>query len=154
MRIYIDASFLVPGRVGGAEHMVVNLVQGLADAADAGDDLTVMTDHPWPTSRRVGFTALPPGPNRFVRASRAVARLDPTTEAILFTNYFTPPLFPRRSRTVTVIHDLQYRHHPSYFSRRKRAWLRFAHALTLRRAGAVVAISWARTAVGGRPRSG
>lgn len=121
--------------------MVVNLVEGLAETADVGDELIVMTDHPWTTSRRVGFTALPPGPNRFVRASRAAARLDPRTEAILFTNYFTPPVFPRRSRTVTVIHDLQYRHHPSYFSRRKRAWLRFAHSLTLRRAGAVVAIS-------------
>jgi glycosyltransferase involved in cell wall biosynthesis len=141
MRIYVDATFLIPGRVGGAEHMVVNLVQGLAAAADAGDELIVMTDHPWAAERRVGFTAPPAGPNRFVRATRAFASLGSSADAILFTNYFTPPLLPRRARTATVIHDLQYRHHPAYFSRRKRAWLRAAHALTLRRSGAVIAIS-------------
>ena len=32
MRIAVDASFVDPGRVGGAEHMVVNLVSGLARA--------------------------------------------------------------------------------------------------------------------------
>ncbi len=141
MRIYIDATFLIPGRVGGAEHMVANLVEGLAAVADAGDELIVMTDHPWSTSTRVGFTTPPAGPNRFVRASRAVARIGSRADAILFTNYFTPPVLPRRTQTATVIHDLQYRHHPDYFTRRKRAWLRFAHAVTLRRAGSVIAIS-------------
>jgi glycosyltransferase involved in cell wall biosynthesis len=141
MRIYIDANFLIPGRVGGAEHMVVNLVEGLATVADDDDELIVMTDHPWSVPSRVAFTSAPAGPNRFVRTTRALARLGARGDAVLFTNYFTSPLVPRRLRSATVIHDLQYRHHPVYFSRQKRAWLRVAHSLTLRRADTVVAIS-------------
>ena len=33
MRIGVDASFIDPGRVGGAEHMLMNLVDGLAVTA-------------------------------------------------------------------------------------------------------------------------
>lgn len=121
--------------------MVVNLVEGLAAAAGGGVELVVMTEHPWSAPARVGFTASPPGPNRFVRATRAASRVGSGADAILFTNYFTPPVLTRRVRTATVIHDLQYRHHPAYFSRRKRAWLRSAHGFTLRRAGVVIAIS-------------
>jgi glycosyltransferase involved in cell wall biosynthesis len=141
MRIYIDANFLIPGRVGGAEHMVVNLVEGLAAVAADDDELIVMTDHPWRGPAGVTFVSAPAGPNRFIRTTQAFARLGARADAVLFTNYFTSPLLPRGSRTATVIHDVQYRHHPTYFSRQKRAWLRFAHSMTLRRAGAVIAIS-------------
>ena len=62
--------------------------------------------------------------------------------AVLFPNSFTPPVV-RAQRAVTVIHDLQYRHLPQLWSLKKRLWLRFAHALTLRKCDAVVAISHA-----------
>jgi glycosyltransferase involved in cell wall biosynthesis len=60
--------------------------------------------------------------------------------AVFFPNYFTPPI-PSKARTVTVINDLQYLHYPQHFSGIKRAWLRVAHEITLRRADATVAIS-------------
>jgi glycosyltransferase involved in cell wall biosynthesis len=139
----IDASFIDPGRVGGAEHMVVNLVQGLAASSEADDTIVVFTDHPWAADPRVRFDALHGPGNRFTRITATLRPRLGAFDALLFTNYFTPP-FPRtrhRPRFVTVIHDLQYRHVPSNFSGRKRAWLRASHEATLRLADETVAIS-------------
>ena len=143
MRIGVDASFIDPGRVGGAEHMLMNLVQGLAASSRDGDTIEVLTDQPWTAPSPVRFAPLRGGGNRFLRITRTLAgRLD-RYDAILFANYFTPP-FPRtrrRPRFVTVIHDLQYRHLAENFSAQKRAWLRATHEATLRLADATVAIS-------------
>jgi glycosyltransferase involved in cell wall biosynthesis len=61
-------------------------------------------------------------------------------DAVLFPSYFTPPVV-RAARTVTVIHDLQFRHLPRFFSPLKRQWLDACHRWTLAKADAVVAIS-------------
>jgi glycosyltransferase involved in cell wall biosynthesis len=143
VRIAVDASFVDPGRVGGAEHMVANLVAGLAVACPADDDLVVYTDRPWPAPERVRFRTLRGPGNRFTRISATLrGRLD-EHDAVLFTNYFTAP-FPRtrrRPRFVTVIHDLQYLTLPENFTARKRAWLRASHEATLRLADRTVVIS-------------
>ncbi|MDH4111204.1 MAG: glycosyltransferase family 4 protein [Actinomycetota bacterium] len=143
LRIAVDASFVDPGRVGGAEHMVSNLVGGLASACPPDDELVVYTDRPWPAPERVRFRALHGPGNRFTRITATLrGRLD-EHDAVLFTNYFTAP-FPktrRRPTFVTVIHDLQYLHMPDNFSVRKRAWLRGSHEATLRFADRTVAIS-------------
>jgi glycosyltransferase involved in cell wall biosynthesis len=139
MRIGIDATFIVPGRVGGAEQMAVAVVEGVREAAAGDHELTVISDHPWP-SPAVRFRSPSGRGPRFPRIALTLAgrrRYD----AVLFTNYFTPPVPKRGARWVTVIHDLQYRHHPEYFSARKRAWLRAAHEATLRWADRVVTIS-------------
>jgi len=82
-----------------------------------------------------------PGP-RFVAEQRACFDAELEGEAVLFPNYFTPPLVPRRfGRVVTVIHDFQFRHFPQYTAAKKRLWLRFAHSLTFRRADVVVVLS-------------
>lgn len=143
MRIAVDASFVDPGRVGGAQHMVENLIVGLAAACPDDDELVVYTDHPWAAPDRVRFRGLEGPGNRFSRITTTLRGRLHEFDAVLYTNYFTAP-FPRtrrRPRTVTVIHDLQYLHLPQNFSRRKRAWLRASHEATLRLADRVVAIS-------------
>lgn len=143
MRIGVDASFIDPGRVGGAEHMLTNLVQGLGEIAGTNDEVTVFTDHPWAAPGPVCFRDPRGGGDRFRRITRTVRSELKRFDAFLFANYFTPP-FPRterRPRFVTVIHDLQYRHFPGNFSRQKRLWLRAAHEATLRLADATIAIS-------------
>jgi glycosyltransferase involved in cell wall biosynthesis len=143
LRIAIDASFVDPGRVGGAEHMLVNLVQGLAESSLPGDRIDVFTDHPWEAPADVRFRPLRGRGNRFTRITTTLRPILGSFDAVLFSNYYTPP-FPRtkaRPRFVTVIHDLQYLHFPGYFHRRKRAWLRVAHNVTLRFADQIVAIS-------------
>jgi glycosyltransferase involved in cell wall biosynthesis len=79
---------------------------------------------------------------RFIAEQRSCFDKTLSGEAILFPNYFTPPIIPPRfGRVVTVIHDFQYRHFPQYTRRRKRLWLRLAHDLTFRRADVVVVLS-------------
>ncbi|HEY7731484.1 MAG TPA: glycosyltransferase family 1 protein [Gaiellaceae bacterium] len=140
--IAVDASFLAPGSVGGAEHMLKNLVRGLLDTS-ADLRLAIVTrEGPWlaDDGGRVTWRCLQPGRNRFLAGTTGLRDL--RARSILCPNYFTPPgLSTRAGRVVTVIHDLQYRHFPQFFSRRKRLWLRAAHRHTLRRADRVVAIS-------------
>jgi glycosyltransferase involved in cell wall biosynthesis len=145
----ISAHFVKRGRVGGAEHMLYNLINGLTDLQvrlnvlanepiDLGDDLKILA-----TKRSEINLAYANGRGpRFVQEQMACWLPSAAGESILFPNYFTPPLIPRRcGRILTVIHDLQYLHFPAYFSAKKRLWLKFAHALTLERADKVIVIS-------------
>jgi glycosyltransferase involved in cell wall biosynthesis len=143
MRIGVDASFVDPGRVGGAEQMISNLVAGLAASCPADDEIVVYADRPWPAPARVEFRSLRGPGNRFTRITATLRGRLTDHDAVLFSNYFTAP-FPRtrrRPRFVTVIHDLQYLHMPENFSGRKRAWLRASHEATLRLSDETVAIS-------------
>jgi glycosyltransferase involved in cell wall biosynthesis len=76
----------------------------------------------WPIETRVGLVES--------------AELD----AVLFPNTFTPPIV-RAKRTLTVIHDLQYRNLPEHWPAAKRAWMLACHEITLRRCDTVIAIS-------------
>jgi hypothetical protein len=58
-------------------------------------------------------------------------------DAVLFPNYFTPPVV-RAGRVVSVIHDLQFRHMPQFFFPHQMAvsqYLSQAHAAPVRRSG-------------------
>lgn len=150
-RIGIDATFIRHGAVGGAEPMLINLVSGLGAVCGPQDSVWVFGDASQGTQGgpRVRWIEVGGEGNRFVRGWRAVARHAGDLDAVLFPNYFTPPLvgppLGRRPRVVTTIHDLQYLHFPQNFSGRKRAWLRLAHEATLRLADRVVVISdWVR----------
>jgi glycosyltransferase involved in cell wall biosynthesis len=147
--LLIAAHFVYAGRVGGAEQMLYNLVAGLAtfDATTTllcGDARNLAPGFvsqvvSWQRVqlRETGGTA-----SRFVAEQRAC--LDPslTADAILFPNYFLPPVTPRRlGRTGIVLHDLQYRHFPDYFTRKKRAWLHVAQKWAIHRADRVFVIS-------------
>ncbi|MFC0406634.1 glycosyltransferase family 4 protein [Roseomonas elaeocarpi] len=149
LRLLIAAHFVYAGRVGGAEHMLYNLLRGLSRECS---DVTVLCAsernmdpaaveqlrrHPSLRIRESGG-----GGPRFLAEQRAC--LDPSVagDAILFPNYFVPPITPRRlGRIVTVLHDMQYRHFPANFSAKKRAWLRAAQNLAVLKADRVVVIS-------------
>ena len=145
-RLLVTGHFVFAGRVGGAEHMFYNLVRGLGEAGTPPGVLCASEHNLDP-----GFVAeLLPGQlvacggngSRFVGEQRAALRPGLRADAVLFPNYFVPPLVPRRlGRVATVIHDVQFRHFPQYFAGRKRAWLTASQALAMRRADTVVAIS-------------
>jgi glycosyltransferase involved in cell wall biosynthesis len=79
---------------------------------------------------------------RFINEQESCLWPDCDADATLFPNYFIPPVVPRRlGRRVVVLHDLQYRHFPAYFSARKRLWLRAAHRLALVHSDLMVVIS-------------
>lgn len=125
--------------------MLQNLLFGLVRVKRNDDDLVVFRDERSATSTRlqgVKYADIPNRrfANRFAQEALVLPWYTRDLDALLLPNYFTPP-FATSRRVVTVVHDLQYLHFPQYFSRRKRAWLRASHELTLRRADAVIAIS-------------
>ncbi len=148
-RLLVSAHFVYAGRVGGAEQMLYNLVRGLSGldvattvlcaegynlAAGFRDEIADLRClHLQETGGR--------GP-RFLDEQRACLQRSLHADAILFPNYFLPPLVPARlGRTGVVLHDLQYRHFPGYFTAKKRAWLRAAQAFAVRRADRIFVIS-------------
>ncbi len=149
LRLLVTAHFVFTGRVGGAEHMLYNLVRGLATsgtrlsllcADEANLDAGFVRE-----LRSIGPDGLIAcggrGP-RFIAEQWASLRPGLEADAILFPNYFVPPVVPRRlGRVATVMHDMQYRHFPQYFAPKKRAWLGASQRLAMRRADTVIAIS-------------
>ena len=148
-RVLVAAHFVRAGAVGGAEHMLYNLLAGLGSL---GVDLTVACSatgqldpaalallKAQPNTRVV---ATGDAGSRFLAEQLAALRRDLAADAVIFPNYFVPPILPARlGRVVGVLHDLQYRHYPQHFSQRKRVWLRGAHALAAARADRIVVIS-------------
>lgn len=148
-RLLVAAHFVYAGRVGGAEHMLYNLLRGIAGSGPA---LTVLCSargnlHPdflREIEGRPDVQVLERGGGgpRFLAEQRACADRSLSADAVLFPNYYVPPWVPARlGRVATVLHDLQYKHFPQNFSARKRAWLTAAQAFAVRRADRVVVIS-------------
>ena len=82
------------------------------------------------------------GGPRFIAEQRACLTPGLSGDAVLFPNYFVPPITPRRlGRVATVLHDLQYRHFPQHFSTKKRAWLAAAQSFAVRKADRLIVIS-------------
>jgi len=143
MATAVSACFVRAGRVGGAEHALYNLLDGLRAVTTVADPWSVVTAEPL----RLGFDLAPlltrpvhvPGlRNRVAIETLALPALR-GIDRWLLPNYYTP--YGLRGRVVTVIHDAQHEHFPENFPARKRAWLRAAHRYTMRRADVVVAIS-------------
>lgn len=97
------------------------------------------TPIPWYDSR-VLFRRAPDSLGRFAANAWVGAVASRGFHAALFPSYFTPPIV-RAQRVVTVIHDLQFRHLPRFFSPVKWQWLDACHRVALAKCDAVVAIS-------------
>jgi glycosyltransferase involved in cell wall biosynthesis len=137
-RLAVSTEFVRSSLVGGAEQMAQGVVEGLASALGPNDELVVFGD-PWEFGRpRVAY-ATPPRPmsNRFLQERATFRRYAASFDGWLFPNYHTPRA-PHECIVVTVIHDLQYRQFPRYFSLQKRLWLTHALGATLARADRVV----------------
>jgi glycosyltransferase involved in cell wall biosynthesis len=145
MKIGVSELFNRPGRVGGAETMLHNLLEGLATTMSPEDEIVVFsneTSGTMETAPRMSYAVMPKWGrrNRFLQEAIVMPAYTGQCDVVLFPNYFTPPV-TRGGRKVTVIHDLQYAHFPHNFSRSKRMWLRASHEMTLRQADAVITIS-------------
>ena len=143
MATAVSACFVRAGRVGGAEHALYNLLDGLRSVTTAVDPWTVVTAE----ALQPSFD-LAPLQSRSVHVPGVHNRIAIETLALpplrdfdrwLLPNYYTP--VGLRGRVVTVIHDAQYAHYPENFSVAKRRWLAAAHRHTMKRADVVVAIS-------------
>jgi glycosyltransferase involved in cell wall biosynthesis len=147
--LVVMAHFVYAGRVGGAEHMLYNLLRGFDEVAATVrvvcgsrgnlDPRTVAELDRMPQTQVLEAGG---GGPRFLAEQRACLDRSLRGEAVLFPNYFLPPVVPRRlGRTAVVLHDLQYRHFPEHFAPKKRAWLRLAQGLAMHRADRVITLS-------------
>lgn len=148
-RLLIAGHFVRAGKVGGAEQMLYNLLIGLSaqqvhSTLLCGSRENLAKDFRLLLGEQHVLRLLEAGGTgtRFLAEQRACLQAGLSADAILFPNYYVPPVLPRRlGRVGVVIHDFQYRHFPQYFSRRKRAWLRVAQAASMRLADRVIVIS-------------
>lgn len=148
-RLVVMAHFVYAGRVGGAEHMLYNLLRGFSHE-HVGLTVACATRANFDPAMADGLDAVPGlrwvetggrGP-RFL--AEQAACMDPRLagEATLFPNYFVPPVLPSRlGRISVVLHDFQYRQFPANFSAGKRAWLAASQGFAVRRADQVITIS-------------
>ncbi len=149
LHLLVAAHFVLAGRVGGAEQMLYNLLRGMADLpvtttvlCSAAGRLDAGFRHEVEAAARLRLQEVGGRGPRFLAEQRACLDGALSADAILFPNYYLPPLTPTRlGRTGIVLHDLQYRHFPAYFSARKRAWLAASQHFAVRRAERVFVIS-------------
>ncbi len=148
LRLLVTSHFIRRGRVGGAEPMLYNLLHGMSEQAVETTVLCGDAANLAPEFRadiaggRVRVQESGGNGNRFLAEQRACLQPGLAADAILFPNYYVPPVVPRSVGHVGVVmHDFQYRHFPQYFSAKKRAWLRMAQAYAMRRADRVIGIS-------------
>lgn len=150
MKVLISAMYLVPGKVGGVQSYLVNLIRGFEK--NTSDDITwyllVREDAVNVfnfVSNNKRFCIIPIKEesihNRFIwettKLPGFIKKINP--DIVFFPNYFVPPGITKPS--VTTVHDLQFIHFPRYFTIMKRLWLAFAYRYCLARSSAVVAIS-------------
>ena len=147
--LLVAAHFVYAGQVGGAEQMLYNLVRGLS-CLDAVTTVLCAGRHNLAAGFReevahastLCLKETGGYGSRFVDEQRACLDRSLSADAILFPNYFLPPVVPPRlGLTGVVLHDLQYKHFPGYFSARKRAWLTAVQCFAMRRADRVFVIS-------------
>jgi glycosyltransferase involved in cell wall biosynthesis len=148
MKVVVAGHFVQKGRVGGAEHMLYNLLRGMNDC---GADVSLLcsdTNSLDPafieetTGSKVSITAHGDWPNRFIAEQISCFQFSSTSDAILFPNYFTPPIVPRRlGRVVTVVHDLQYLRFAELTPAARLRWLQLTHRITFARADSVIVLS-------------
>jgi glycosyltransferase involved in cell wall biosynthesis len=149
MNILVSGQFVVKGRVGGAEHMLYNLVRGLIANGSrisllcsdvSGIDPDFLNEIL--SSITLVMPRTPYRSKRFLAEQLLALHPSARGDAIIFPNYYTPPILPARvGRVLTVLHDLQYRAFPEFNTRSRYCWLKMAHNWTFARADRVVVIT-------------
>ncbi len=137
--ILLSSLFLTPGKVGGAENFLYNLTKGFKDNSVENIDILLNSNNKYEPENFLDYNLV----MQEVKYNRAfnemfLKNLDEYS-ATLMTNYVSP--LKKFKNVTTVIHDLQYKHYPEFFTKKKRAWLHFSHLNTLKHANKVVAIS-------------
>lgn len=147
MNTLISGIFIYPGKVGGAENYFYNLLKGFRDLGYHRNSALLLQDDYRDRYDRIinqyesSFIRLKMSrviyEHLFVFQNEIFRR----SENIFFPNYVTPLLSSSKKRIFCSILDLQYLHYPDFFSRQKRAWLRYAHQFSLWKSRKVYCIS-------------
>lgn len=145
MKKLISGVFLYPGRVGGAENYFYNLLSGIKKLGRQDEfKITINETVPVSAEELQDFETI----KKNIRINRGISDYFPNlffgkikSHLYFSPNYITPFFKFKNTKTITVIHDLQYKHFPHFFSRKKRIWLYVSILNTLNKADKVVCIS-------------
>jgi glycosyltransferase involved in cell wall biosynthesis len=151
MRIGVNALYMIPGRVGGTEIYLRNLLAALARVDDTNQYIVF-------TNRETGrdlvpeaanFTYAPLGVRASFRPSRILFEQFRLPRAVrkhrvdvLLNPGFTSPFFCR-CPGVSVFHDLQHKRHPEYFRWFDLPFWRLLLWASVRRSSGLIAVSQA-----------
>ena len=144
-KIAVDCTHFIKGRVGGFESYLLNLLDGLLDINELDITLYILSDQIENFKKYSNYSALLIPVNLYNPYVR-----------IAWQNFVLPIysikhsviLFPANFRSillfcksVTVIHDLQYIHHPKYWSFTKQLYRKLFIPYSILNSSKVIAIS-------------
>lgn len=147
MKIGINGLYLIPGGVGGTEIYLRSLVDAFSQTSSGQEFVLFLAEEASREMPQRGIdivTAPVAATNRPARLWFEQARLPALCTKhsvdVLLNPGFTGP-FRLGRPMVTVIHDLQFRDHPEYFSRADRVGWRFFVDRTIARSARLITIS-------------
>lgn len=151
MKIGIDALYIRPGKVGGTESYLRNLLKGL-EMVDDTNEYYIFTSG----TNSSTFKFVKTNFHKIVCKVNGENRLS----RVLYTSFVLPSLarknkidimfFPTYIRstggmkgilTVSNPHDIQYRHYPQYFTSMQKMIFKYFYSLTLRKSDNIICIS-------------
>ena len=149
-RVLINGLFLVPGKVGGAETYLVNILKGLV-ARGYTENVSLLLDkafaaefHPIISQFDIIFINIKLQRRLSDYLTYWLTERFQEFDVIFQPNYISPFFCWKGKKKVnyyTTIHDLQYLSYPALFSQQKRLWLYYSHLHTLQFADKVLCIS-------------
>lgn len=154
MRIAISLLNFRPGRIGGAETYIRELLAGLVSLADDDSIILITRREVADDFSRMGYdTAIVDACDRRIQSARCLEAFTPyrarfvekvfdlvSPDVVLFPQQ---SIFPKAARcpAVVTVHDLQHMVLPSNYSMMERSFRRSIYAYSLSRADKIIAIS-------------
>lgn len=151
MRIGIDALFIRPGKVGGTESYLRNLIKGFEQIDDKNEYFILTTK-----SNEYSFSFLKNNFHKIICDINGENQI----RRVIYTNLFLPSIlsklkldilfFPTYIRpvyrlkniiTISNIHDIQYKHFPQYFSLLQKITFNLFYRLSLKKSDSIICIS-------------
>ncbi|WP_438495336.1 glycosyltransferase family 4 protein [Paenibacillus sp. IHBB 3054] len=151
MKIGIDALFIRPGKVGGTESYLRNLLKGLEEV-DSTNEYYIFTSKSNAATfefSKDNFKKVEcniDGLNRFKRViytsltlPKIIKSLD--LHLVFFPSYIRSAGSLDKVITVSNIQDIQYKHYPQYFSKMQRIIFNIFYPLSLKKSDEIICIS-------------
>lgn len=151
MKIGIDCLFIRPGKNGGTESYLRNLLKGLHEIDDENEYYlftTYANNDSFKFLKNNFHTVLcnVDGQNKIKRVLFSVFKLpsiveDLKLDLMFFPSYIRTPKKIKNTITVSNVHDIQYKHFPHYFSLTQKLIFKFFYPVSFKKSDKIVCIS-------------
>lgn len=145
--VLVSMNCIAPRAVGGVEIASYSLIEGLlycgARVTVVGECDVNIEEGVYMRLKKLGAKFINPSVRgRFFSDIALPLYAKGCYDLTIFPNYFSNIALPGRfGRVCVIVHDLQYKRHPSYFSLAKKVWLEIVYRCTSRSKNTIVCIS-------------